>query len=155
MLRLFPLNFFCTDFLDFGIGILVIQAGLVTHSLHWAISMHLEVTGFHQVLCLDEKTIFCFVNKGLDTQRRKIQGNYSLRRPPKLIINKNIHWPKMGYLQSTHIHVSSNNCQKRHQFAPIKTSPHSEQGNYSLRRPLKLIISPMFNEQRGYSKKLY
>ena len=46
------------------------------------------------------------------------QGNYSLRRPPKLIINKNIHWPKMGYLQSTHIHVSSNNCQKRHQFAP-------------------------------------
>ena len=30
-----------------------------------------------------------------------------------------------------------------------------QQGNYSLRRPPKLIISPMFNEQRGYSKKLY
>ena len=30
-----------------------------------------------------------------------------------------------------------------------------EQGNYSLRRPPKLIISPMFNEQSGYSKKLY
>ena len=55
MLRLFPLNLFCTDFLDFGIGILVIQAGLVTHSLHWAISMHLEVTEFHQVLCFDVK----------------------------------------------------------------------------------------------------
>ena len=72
MLRLFPLNLFCTDFLDFGIGILVIQAGLVTHSLHWAISMHLEVTEFHQVLCFDVKTIFCFVNKGLDTGRKKI-----------------------------------------------------------------------------------
>ena len=71
MLRLFPLNLFCTDFLDFGIGILVIQAGLVTHSLHWAISMHLEVTEFHQVLCFDVKTIFCFVNKGLDTRRKK------------------------------------------------------------------------------------
>ena len=38
------------------------------------------------------------------------QGNYSLRRPPKLIITKNIHWSKMGY--RTQIHVSSNNCQK-------------------------------------------
>ena len=31
----------------------------------------------------------------------------------------------------------------------------AEQGNYSLRRPPKLIIPPMFNEQSGYSKKLY
>ena len=38
------------------------------------------------------------------------QGNYSLRRPPKLFITKNIRWPKMGY--HTQIHVSSNNCQK-------------------------------------------
>ena len=30
-----------------------------------------------------------------------------------------------------------------------------EQGNYSLRRPPKLIIPPMFNEQSGYSTKLY
>ena len=32
-----------------------------------------------------------------------------------------------------------------------------KQGNYSLRRPPKLIISvsPMFNEQSGFSKKLY
>ena len=30
-----------------------------------------------------------------------------------------------------------------------------KQGNYSLRRPPKLIISAMFNEQSEYSKKLY
>ena len=30
-----------------------------------------------------------------------------------------------------------------------------KQGNYSLRRPPKLIIPPMFNEQSGYSTKLY
>ena len=29
---------------------------------------------------------------------KKKQGNYSLGRPPKLIITKDIHWPKRGYL---------------------------------------------------------
>ena len=39
-----------------------------------------------------------------------------------------------------------------HKHSPIEKK---QQGNYSLRRPPKLIISAMFNEQSEYSKKLY
>ena len=63
---------------------------------------HLFSSAVHLVLHLQHivKLFLCQLplSRMIEPMTKVKQGNYSLRRPPKLIITKNIHWPKMGYL---------------------------------------------------------